>query len=339
MQTGLIHHETFPDHATFNYPVGVHTEVKEAVSIPLGTDKRLIVTSNLRREHLLLTLHFTTAGNKAGVMTAKAVVWVGVQAAIRLRPSDPLPKYEVEYFGLDDCVVFKTRRVMFRLQGPKQNEGWMNFIEKIKQKEYDDLRRQAQERKERIEGAKKTAETGEKQGPSFKEVRLNTEAADFTIVCGDDVSIPVHTAILCTFWPFFKNMMSNDCDEKANKQLRLDFPASWVNQMILHIYSEESKMTFDEATGVLIASEMYLLPELNTEASRQLEDLVRKMELSLADLVTGWERSHKANNEKWSQRFAKMIATRDVDERSEAMESWDKSKLAVLYFDTCANIE
>lgn len=192
--------------------------------------------------------------------------------------------------------------------------------------------------KQRLQVVKTTPET-DKQGPSFRDVRLNTEASDFAIICQDSISIPIHTAILCTFWPFFKNMMSNDCIEKTDRQLRLDFPSCWVNQMILHIYGEESKMTFGEATGVLIVSEMYRLPELTTEASRQLGDLVRDVEPSLAYLLTGWERSRKASNEVWRERFAKMIATRDVNERREAWESWDKSKLEELYFDTSANID
>lgn len=344
MQTGFTKYDTFPVDTTFTYPVGVHVEQNQVVSIPLGRDKRLNITSDVnQRDMMILNLQFTNASGRGGQMIAKSVVRYGSHSALRLRPGDPLPKYEVEYFGLDDCVVFKTRKNMLRLRGPMKNEGWMNFIEKINTKEYEALRGQAEERAKRLEGEKSTSEETEEEGPGFRDVRLNVDAADFTIICQDEVSIPVHTAILCTFWPFFKNMMSNDCIEKTTRQLRLDFPSSWVNQLIVHIYKEEPKMTFDEATGVLIASQMYLLPELTAEASRQLKGFVNDADadtnLSLEDLLTGWDRSVEANNAVWRRRFAMMIATRDGEERRKALEPWEKQKLMELYFDTAANLE
>lgn len=160
----------------------------------------------------------------------------------------------------------------------------------------------------------------------------NTSASDFTITCKDDASIQVHSAVLSSFWPFFAKMMSNECAEKVDKRLHLEFPSAWVQQLVSFVYKQKLKMTFDEATGVLILSHMYLLPELGAEACKQIRDLVDEKAV-LEDLFLGWERSREACNDELKLFFAKHIAKRDRTEQKEAFKRLKDEKLMELMFD------
>lgn len=109
-------------------------------------------------------------------------------------------------------------------------------------------------------------------------------ASDFTFTSDDNDSIPVHAAVLSSFWSFFANMQSNECVEKMDRRLHLEFPSAWVQQLVSHVYKQKLKMSFDEATGVLILSHMYMLPGLGAEATSSLQGLVSH-KTTLAELI------------------------------------------------------
>lgn len=199
------------------------------------------------------------------------------------------------------------------------------------------LRKKQQLLKAQKEAQEKTKEkppiTTETSPELFNQAQLNTDASDFTIICKDEVSIPVHTAILSTFWPFFQNMMSNDCKEKTERTLRLDFPSDWISAMVAHIYQQPVKLTFEEATGALVLAEMYLLPDLEEEASQQIKTLVSD-ETTIEELIVGWTRSREADNGTMRQFFAQKIARKSPVSHSELFKGWEEMKLLELFSDT-----
>lgn len=179
----------------------------------------------------------------------------------------------------------------------------------------------------------KPQQTPTDTGDSLNQIRLNTDASDFTLICNDDVSVPVHAAILSTLWPFFQNMMSHDCKEKTERTLLLDFPSEWVTAMVSHIYQQPVQLSFAGAAGVLILAKMYLLPDQSAEASNQIKKLVDK-KTALEDLISGWKQSREANHDEMSRFFAQKISKKGPMSHSELFKGWQEEKLLELYFDT-----
>ncbi|KAG5368644.1 hypothetical protein CJU90_0860 [Yarrowia sp. C11] len=161
---------------------------------------------------------------------------------------------------------------------------------------------------------------------------LNTSVSDFSITCRDAVSFPVHTAVLCTFWPFFDKMWSNDCAEKTKRTLHLDCPSSWVRPLVAFVYKQKLSMTLEEATGVLILSQMYLLPDLGTVASQQIRSMV-DIKTSLDDLCTGWERSMEASNDQLRLFFAGFFPKKHLRDYKHLFKDWDQEKVLELLVD------
>lgn len=232
-----------------------------------------------------------------------------------------------EYFGMDDSLVVKAGNCMIVFNTPKKGQILQASIVEINENSYKALKLQAQ-RQLKLEG-----QVASQSGLELGVIKANEEASDFTITCNDDVTIPVHVAVLSSFWPFFTKMMSNECAEKVDKRLHLDFPSVWVQQLVSHVYKQKPKMTFDEATGVLILSHMYLLPELGAEASQQIQGLVSD-KTTLADLILGWERSREACTDELKLFFARQIAKRDREEQREALKDLKEEQVLELYFDT-----
>lgn len=145
--------------------------------------------------------------------------------------------------------------------------------------------------------------------------------------------IEVHGTVLSTFWSFFKGLMSNECIEKTEGTLRLDFSSDWVKLMVAHVYKQPLELSFDEATGMVLLSNMYLLPELGEIAADNIKRLVDD-KTCLEDLLLGWDRSREASHEELKQLFAKMIAKKAPMGQTDLFKGWEEVKLLELYFDT-----
>ncbi|KAG5362410.1 hypothetical protein CJU90_5116 [Yarrowia sp. C11] len=131
-------------------------------------------------------------------------------------------------------------------------------------------------------------------------------------------------------------MISNDCKEKTEMKMHLDYPTAWVSRMILSIYKQrEPVLTFDEATGLLILAEIYLLPDSSREAIYNIKQLVND-ETSFEDLLLGWKRAREAHNDEMKQFFAQQIASKNPMSQPELFDGWDRDMLLDLYFNTLA---
>lgn len=233
------------------------------------------------------------------------------------------------YFFLDDLLVVSCRYSFLTVKLPPLVKFLRQGITKISEAQFDLLLSGRQELLKTIAQREKSLAAKEE---SLNQIRLNTDASDFAIICQDETSIPVHTPVLSTFWPFFKNMISHDCQEKTERILRLNFPADWITSMVSHIYNQTVKLTFDQATGLLILAEMYLLPDLTIEVERQIRSLV-KNETTIEDLITGWERAREANNDKMRRFFAHKISNKSPRENEDKFKGWEAGKVLELYFD------
>lgn len=192
--------------------------------------------------------------------------------------------------------------------------------------------------KEKLFTSLKIAQLSLSQVPEFvpcqelKTVLDNTVASDFTIVCKDDEKIQVHSSIISSFWPFFNKMMSNDCKERTDRSLILDFEVDLVKLMISFIYKQHLSLTLVQAIALLQLSDMYLLPDMGTLASSTIREKI-KTETNLEVFVDGWEICRETNNSELQQLFAKRIAHCKLRDNSEIFEGMDQEKLVELFFD------
>lgn len=140
-------------------------------------------------------------------------------------------------------------------------------------------------------------------------VRAKTESCDFFIVCQNEISIPVHSLILTTYWPYFESMMSNDCLEKRDRVLTLDYPELWVQKLVSYLYGEELKLDFDEMTGLMVLGELYQLPDLVELMTGEIL-AVPDNTVSLSEVVSGWKRANEASNDKIRLHLARAIVSK-----------------------------
>lgn len=93
---------------------------------------------------------------------------------------------------------------------------------------------------------------------------------DFAVVCNDG-TIPVHSLILSSQWPFFKAMRESHMEESQTRKLKLDFPVLWIEALIAYLYEELRPLEFEVAVGLLDVARMYHLPDILCEAMERIK--------------------------------------------------------------------
>lgn len=235
-----------------------------------------------------------------------------------------------EYFGLDDSLAVQTKAEVDAYVIVKLGKSQVE-ISDLEKNTYMLMRSLADKKYEQELPTSTQSPQTIGDDSFFQGIFSNPDSSDFSIVCSDGESIPVHTFVLNTYWPFFKNMMSHDCVEKTEKRLGLDFPSSWVKLLVAHLYQKPLNPTLDEATGLLVLSHMYVLPKLGEEVNEKIKTLVTK-ETDINDLILGWERSSQVENNTQKLFFARKIALHSKG----GLKNWDETKLLELlelYFD------
>lgn len=305
---------------SYTYPKGIQHTEGEFIELDVGQNSLLTVMT----DYTSMFFYLKQTVKKAGVDTLQ------IRSATFPKNGSVPSQYHAlkwEYFGQEDSLIVNNGNiiVIFKVAAPK--DPLSKGIQQMNEVSYQMLKGEVQKQQlvsETKYGHFKSA---------FEEIQLNTDVTDFKITCKDGTSVNVHTAVLSTFWPFFKGLMSNECIEKTEKTLHLNFSSDWVKLMVSHIYKQPLTLTFDEATGMVLLSNMYLLPELGEIASEQIHSLVTE-ETTLEDLLIGWERSREASNEELKKFFAKKIAKKNPMESTEMFKGWEEVKLLELYFDT-----
>lgn len=161
---------------------------------------------------------------------------------------------------------------------------------------------------------------------------------DFSICC-EDVSIPVHSLVMKTFWPYFKSMSESDCSETAEKTLKLDSPASWVQKLVSYLYGEELELDFDEMTGLMKLGALYQLPELAEMTAKEILS-VPKYSLGLEEVIAGWKRASEVGQQEVKKHLAMIIVGKHKSDKSELTgflekyEGFETHEALELLYDT-----
>lgn len=303
----------------FKFPTGVHKISCRCLEIDLGDDAKLCVGSYKRNYDPIFI--FT-------LVVSDFVKFETVPAHAQL-PYTYLPQ-TWEYFCLHNCVYIAA--------------GYQSVCVSLREKCYDNPHLGAASiDKETYEFHCKQLDCEEKKvleaqevvihdTKGFQDVLNNTKESDFTIVCKDDKTIPVHSLILTTFWPFFAKMMSNECKEKTDKVLRLDYPAEWVQVLVAYIYKQPFEVSFEQSVGVAQLANQYMLPELEKEVFSRLEKMVSS-ETTVAELLQAWETSRQVGNDKMKVFFAKLIGPMVKKDNGDALKGLNVEQLLELFVD------
>lgn len=247
-------------------------------------------------------------------------------------PNDPYyANFAWEYFGDDRTLIVRAGYNMYAVTKVCEEKIFATIASEGM---YTSLYRQAEaQHKAKLETARLeiAVVSDVTYDPGLQMILDNTGVSDFSILCDDDETIPVHVTVLSTFWPFFNAMMSKDCIEKTEKTLKLDFPSNWIKKLVAYLYQQPIQLTLDEATGLLVISHMYDLPQLGEEAGKQIKNLDTR-DTELEDLVSGWERSTQAENNTMRLFFVEKIAKHESTK--EELKNWDDVKFLELYLDT-----
>lgn len=144
---------------------------------------------------------------------------------------------------------------------------------------------------------------------------------DFEIVSSEGKAIGVHTLVLSAVWPFFRALMDSNMEEVTEKKLVLPYPLEWIEIMVCFLYEEEQevkKMTFEQALGGLVLSNVYNIPGLEEVAKGR----VLKESLDVAKGVLGWKLGYEAQNEEIQLHMARFLSKRREDLRGS--KEWKK---------------
>lgn len=123
---------------------------------------------------------------------------------------------------------------------------------------------------------------------------------DFNLVTKDEDVVPVHSLILRSNWPFFDAMMESQMTESRDNRLEVPYPRSWVEAMVSYFYGEPFDVKFPEATGLLILSDVYDIPELQRLAITK----IRAETLDMHKCLAGWKNAFEAQNVDMRSYFA-----------------------------------
>lgn len=132
---------------------------------------------------------------------------------------------------------------------------------------------------------------------------------DFEIVSQEGETVGVHTLVFASAWPFFKALMDSNMQETAEKRLLLPYPLAWIEPVASYLYEEPLEMSFEQALGVLVVSNVYDLPGLGEIAQKR----ILKEPLNVVKAALGWKRAFEAQCEDVRMYMAKWLRE-SVDE-------------------------
>lgn len=116
---------------------------------------------------------------------------------------------------------------------------------------------------------------------------------DFSLKSREGGVIKVHKAVLAPLWPFFKGLLDSEMKEASESEAKLDVPKSTLEVIIRYLYGQELELGFADAARLVVAAQMYDLPEL-------LEIAVQKVTLSdmgVQGAIMAWRLGYEAKND------------------------------------------
>lgn len=162
------------------------------------------------------------------------------------------------------------------------------------------------------------------------QIHRNAES-DFTLKSEDGKEIKVHKTVLEGLWPFFRGMVESNMKEVAQKCVKLPIPNSTLDVMVRYFYGENLELGLDDAANLIVAAQMYDLPELLNIAITK----VKSEELEMSQAVYVWQKSFEAQNDDLrshaSKRIEKLMP--ETDNFDDAIQHLAKKQLVCLLQD------
>lgn len=126
----------------------------------------------------------------------------------------------------------------------------------------------------------------------FRLLHRVPESTNYMIVCSDGVTIPVHSLVLKSVWPYFAKLTSSEPAKIKEGAWAMPYGSTWVFPLIKYCYGDLETMNFEEATGALILAQRYDLPELSQIVQRH----ILGSPLNIETCLLGWKRAFEGNN-------------------------------------------
>lgn len=161
---------------------------------------------------------------------------------------------------------------------------------------------------------------------------------DFELVTGgggeDHVTsstIPVHSLILRSNWPFFDAMMDSQMSESRDNRMEMPYPHSWVEALVSYFYGEPFDVEFSDATRLLILSDVYDIPELQRLAITR----IRAEDLDMHKCLAGWKNAFEAQNAAMRSYFATFARKnwKTLEESTEFLQKFTQQQAVELMLD------
>ncbi|KAG5360651.1 hypothetical protein CJU89_3729 [Yarrowia sp. B02] len=160
---------------------------------------------------------------------------------------------------------------------------------------------------------------------------LQDKPEDFVITSEEEGRFPVHSYLLNGLWPFFKTATNIDMIEKESKTLHLPYPKPWVQILVDFFYGKQVQdFDRDAATGLLVVSSTYDIPELKQLATRHI--MADKSNLDIEAAMKGWRRAFESDASEPQELFARFLAQNlSKIEESQAAAEFSETQLLSLF--------
>ncbi|KAG5356416.1 hypothetical protein CJU89_6156 [Yarrowia sp. B02] len=154
---------------------------------------------------------------------------------------------------------------------------------------------------------------------------------DFKLVTSEG-PIPVHSLVFKASLPFFAAMMDSQMAESSKMEMEVPYPHSWVEALVSFFYGEPFEVAYEQATGLLVLSDVYDVPELRRLAMAR----IKAEELDVPKCLSGWKHAFEAQDEEMRAFFA-AFARRKLDEmdRSGMLRDLSQEEAVELMLDVC----
>lgn len=158
-----------------------------------------------------------------------------------------------------------------------------------------------------------------------------TAESDFSLKSEDGKEVKVHKTVLEGLWPFFRGMVESKMKEVTQKCVKLPIPKSTLDVLVRYFYGEALELELEDAANLIVAAQMYDLPELLEIATTKVES----EEMEMAQAVYVWQKSFEAQNEDLRDHASKRIEALmpDTENFDDSIQHLAKKQLVCLLQD------
>lgn len=169
------------------------------------------------------------------------------------------------------------------------------------------------------------------QSRGLRLVLQQDKQEDYVITSEGEGRFPVHSYLLNGLWPFFNAATNIDMIEKESKTLHLPYPKPWVQVLVDFFYGKQIQtIDRDVATGLLVISSTYDIPELKQLATNNIMTDSQDFDLEMA--MRGWRRAFESDTAQVQELFVRYLAQHlSRIEDSAASAEYSETQLLALF--------